>query len=325
MSSGARPGSCSTSGCTGEIGFEAASIAWSMRPSFERPAALAEVKRQRHPHLPARPGTWYGRHMIEALRGTWRPGRTGQPQAVPRHAAVRRDHARLLRPAPVRPLRGPMRAGGRALRAGLAAVVLLVAACEGVVPGRARRRSARRQRRRRPRRGHPGRRDHGDGGHHPWRVHHDLADRPRRSRPANFVALARCGFYEDDHFHRVLAGFVQAGDPNTRENQDDFEGWAPADPATVRDRSPARGLNYDPYTVAMANSGRPDSNGSQFFICLTDLDSQLPREYTIFDISRGPGGGRCHRPGGGDRRHRGPGRPRVIHSIEVLEAESTPS
>ena len=34
----------------------------------------------------------------------------------------------------------------------------------------------------------------------------------------------------------------------------------------------------------MANSGRPDSNGSQFFICLTDLDSQLPREYTIFGM-----------------------------------------
>ncbi|HEY4768103.1 MAG TPA: peptidylprolyl isomerase, partial [Candidatus Limnocylindria bacterium] len=42
---------------------------------------------------------------------------------------------------------------------------------------------------------------------------------------ANFVALARCGFYDGISFHRVLAGFVaQAGDPQTRENRADFEG-----------------------------------------------------------------------------------------------------
>ncbi|MDP9273877.1 MAG: peptidylprolyl isomerase, partial [Chloroflexota bacterium] len=36
---------------------------------------------------------------------------------------------------------------------------------------------------------------------------------------ANFVALARCGFYEGITFHRVIAGFViQAGDPQTKQN-----------------------------------------------------------------------------------------------------------
>src|SRR5918996_4960410 len=40
---------------------------------------------------------------------------------------------------------------------------------------------------------------------------------------ANFVNLARCGFYDGVTFHRVLAGFViQAGDPGTRENRGDF-------------------------------------------------------------------------------------------------------
>jgi cyclophilin family peptidyl-prolyl cis-trans isomerase len=101
---------------------------------------------------------------------------------------------------------------------------------------------------------------------------------------ANFVALARCGFYEGITFHRVLAGFVaQAGDPNTRENQGDFEGLGTGGPGYgFAIELPPDGLNYDPYTVAMANAGMANTNGSQFFICLTDLDAQLPREYTIF-------------------------------------------
>jgi len=32
----------------------------------------------------------------------------------------------------------------------------------------------------------------------------------------------------------------------------------------------------------MANAGRPDTNGSQFFIDLVDISDQLPPEYTIF-------------------------------------------
>ena len=101
---------------------------------------------------------------------------------------------------------------------------------------------------------------------------------------ANFVALARCGFYEGITFHRVLAGFVaQAGDPNTRENRGDFEGLGSGGPGySFAIEVPPEGLNYDPYTVAMANAGLPDTNGSQFFICLADLNAQLPRDYTIF-------------------------------------------
>jgi len=102
---------------------------------------------------------------------------------------------------------------------------------------------------------------------------------------ANFVALARCGFYEGITFHRVLAGFVvQAGDPNTRENQGDFEGLGTSGPGYgFAIELPPEGLDYDPYTLAMANADRPDTNGSQFFICLTDLDARLPgRIYTIF-------------------------------------------
>jgi dolichyl-diphosphooligosaccharide--protein glycosyltransferase len=102
---------------------------------------------------------------------------------------------------------------------------------------------------------------------------------------ANFVALARCGFYESVTFHRVLAGFVaQAGDPNTRDNQGDFEDLGRGGPGYgFAIELPPEGLTYDQYTVAMANSARPNSNGSQFFICLADIDAQFQvRSFTIF-------------------------------------------
>jgi len=102
---------------------------------------------------------------------------------------------------------------------------------------------------------------------------------------ANFVALARCGFYESVTFHRVLAGFVaQAGDPNTRDNQGDFEGLGTGGPGYgFAIELPPEGLTYDHYVVAMANAGMANTNGSQFFICLADIDAQFPvRSYTIF-------------------------------------------
>jgi cyclophilin family peptidyl-prolyl cis-trans isomerase len=101
---------------------------------------------------------------------------------------------------------------------------------------------------------------------------------------ANFVALARCGFYDGISFHRIIADFViQAGDPQTKTNRGDFDGLGAGGPGyrfTIE--APADGLNYDPYVVAMANAGGTDTNGSQFFIDLADLDAQLPRSYTIF-------------------------------------------
>lgn len=101
---------------------------------------------------------------------------------------------------------------------------------------------------------------------------------------ANFVALARCGFYDGITFHRVLAGFVaQAGDPQTKANQGDFNGLGTGGPGyRFVIEAPAQNLNYDPYVVAMANAGGTDTNGSQFFIDLADLDGRLQRSYTIF-------------------------------------------
>lgn len=99
---------------------------------------------------------------------------------------------------------------------------------------------------------------------------------------ANFVALARCDFYDGISFHRVIPGFViQAGDPQTRGNHGDFEGLGTGGPGyEFAIEPPADDQMYDQYVVAMANDGR--TNGSQFFIDLADLDQQLTRTFSIF-------------------------------------------
>ena len=101
---------------------------------------------------------------------------------------------------------------------------------------------------------------------------------------ANFVSLARCGFYDGISFHRVIGGFViQAGDPQTKEDRGDFSGLGTGGPGYGFEiEPPADGLRYDPYVVAMANDSQ--TNGSQFFIDLVDLDDALRSVgvYTIF-------------------------------------------
>ncbi len=87
----------------------------------------------------------------------------------------------------------------------------------------------------------------------------------------NFVFLARDGFYEGVIFHRVVPGFViQGGDPT---------GTGRGGPGyRFRDELESPGA-YERGTLAMANSG-PNTNGSQFFICLAKVN--LPHAYTIF-------------------------------------------
>lgn len=87
----------------------------------------------------------------------------------------------------------------------------------------------------------------------------------------NFVALARDGFYDGLTFHRVVPGFViQGGDPL---------GNGFGDPGYRFPDEPVR-RPYKAGTLAMANAG-PNTNGSQFFICLED-QPRLPPNYTIF-------------------------------------------
>jgi cyclophilin family peptidyl-prolyl cis-trans isomerase len=100
---------------------------------------------------------------------------------------------------------------------------------------------------------------------------------------ANLVALVRCRFYDGISFHRVIADFViQAGDPQTRSNRGDFDGIGSGGPGySFAIEPPASDRTYEQYAVAMANAGRPDTNGSQFFVDLANLDARLDRLYTI--------------------------------------------
>ncbi|MEX1169616.1 MAG: peptidylprolyl isomerase [Chloroflexota bacterium] len=77
----------------------------------------------------------------------------------------------------------------------------------------------------------------------------------------NFVALARCGYYDGVVFHRVVPGFViQGGDPTGRGTGG--PGYQIQDePVTA---------TYGRGTVAMARTAQPNSVGSQFFIVLDD-------------------------------------------------------
>lgn len=88
---------------------------------------------------------------------------------------------------------------------------------------------------------------------------------------SSFIFLTKEKFFDGLTFHRVEPGFViQGGDPIG--NGTGGPGYKFAD-------EPFSG-SYKKGTVAMANSG-PNTNGSQFFICLEDLP-QLPKNYTIF-------------------------------------------
>ena len=87
----------------------------------------------------------------------------------------------------------------------------------------------------------------------------------------NFVTLSEKGFYDGLTFHRREEGFViQGGDPN---------GDGTGGPGYKFEDELDDDRTYDRGIVAMANSG-PDTNGSQFFIMLSDYD--LPKSYSIF-------------------------------------------
>lgn len=87
---------------------------------------------------------------------------------------------------------------------------------------------------------------------------------------SNHIFLANEGFYDSLIFHRREEGFViQGGDPL---------GQGFGGPGYQFEDEPVT-RSYDRGIVAMANSG-PDTNGSQFFIMLDDVD--LPPLYTIF-------------------------------------------
>lgn len=86
------------------------------------------------------------------------------------------------------------------------------------------------------------------------------------------VTLIRNHFYDGLKFHRVVSDFViQGGDP---------AGTGSGGPGFSFADEPVH-QSYVDGTLAMANSG-PNSNGSQFFICIGSQCSSLQPKYNLF-------------------------------------------
>jgi peptidylprolyl isomerase len=97
---------------------------------------------------------------------------------------------------------------------------------------------------------------------------------------ANFVKLAQSGYYDGVKFHRVIKGFMdQAGDPLTKDASQEAR-WGTGGPGyTIQDEnmSEHNGIGV----VSMANTGQPNSGGSQFFINAAD-NGFLDGKYAVF-------------------------------------------
>lgn len=92
--------------------------------------------------------------------------------------------------------------------------------------------------------------------------------------------LVREGFYEGILVHRVVPGFViQVGDPLTKDPAQKAR-WGSGGPGFRFEDEPVQG-EYVRGALAMANAG-PNTNGSQFFVCLSDLTGRLPKNYNLF-------------------------------------------
>jgi cyclophilin family peptidyl-prolyl cis-trans isomerase len=105
----------------------------------------------------------------------------------------------------------------------------------------------------------------------------------------NFITLARSGFYNGLHFHRVINKFMlQFGCPHSKDPNSPRAGTGDSPNGTIQDEHPASAkISNQPGTLSMANTGRPNSGSCQFFINTVDnarLDwfSPGPSKHPVF-------------------------------------------
>lgn len=84
----------------------------------------------------------------------------------------------------------------------------------------------------------------------------------------NFIDLSESGFYNGLHFHRVIQGFMaQFGCPHSSDPTDPRCGTGGPPHGTIADEHPENAkISNEPGTLSMANTGQPNSGGSQFFL-----------------------------------------------------------
>jgi peptidylprolyl isomerase len=108
----------------------------------------------------------------------------------------------------------------------------------------------------------------------------DITIELRNDKPittSNFIHLVQQGTYNNTIFHRVIAGFmIQGGDPT---------GTGYGDPTipTIQDEILSNNHNYNG-TIAMANTGQPNSASSQFFINVADNNNLYPTFDTSYAV-----------------------------------------
>jgi len=89
---------------------------------------------------------------------------------------------------------------------------------------------------------------------------------------ANFVNLAKRGFYDDLNFHRVIPDFmIQGGCP---------QGSGTGGPGYKFEDETKNGVGHERGVLSMANAG-PNTNGSQFFITHI-ATTWLDGKHTVF-------------------------------------------
>ena len=122
---------------------------------------------------------------------------------------------------------------------------------------------------------------------------------------SNFVDLAQSGFYNGIHFHRVIPGFMnQFGCPYAKDPKSSRAGTGGPPDGTfknlktgatetrtrggnIQDENISRDSNK-PGTLSMANTGEPNTGGSQFFINVAHnsfldwFDNSSPSQHPVF-------------------------------------------
>jgi cyclophilin family peptidyl-prolyl cis-trans isomerase len=124
----------------------------------------------------------------------------------------------------------------------------------------------------------------------------------------NFIDLANSGYYDGLHFHRVIPSFMcqfgcpYAKDPNSsrsgtggpdantpftacdgKQYTRTHDGGIPDEVGQVHQR-----ISNEPGTLSMANTGQPQSGGSQFFINVANnsfldwFDRSSPSAHPVF-------------------------------------------
>src|SRR3989344_1259827 len=97
---------------------------------------------------------------------------------------------------------------------------------------------------------------------------------------ANFIKLAKDGFYSGVKFHRVIKGFmIQGGDPLSKDDTK-VDSWGMGGPGYSFADEISKENKNDVGTIAMANAGA-NTNGSQFFIN-TANNNFLDSKHTVF-------------------------------------------